>query len=104
MGDPEWARDPQFDSDVGRKGREEELDQHLGEWTQNFPAEQLPAMLQGAGIASAVVQTGQDLLADPQLKAREHFRVLNHDDETAEMLVSGILTTDADAPSIAAMM
>ena len=99
MGDPEWARDPQFDSDVGRKENEDELDQHLGEWTRNFPPEQLLAMLQGAGIAAGVVQTGQDLLADPQLKAREHFRVLNHDDEMVEMLVSGILTTDADAPA-----
>lgn len=148
MGDPDWAEEARFDSVLGRKENEDELDRLLGGWTRNFPPEQLMAMLQGAGIAAGVVQTGQDLLADPQLKARGHFRKLDHpvigthtynapayrlsrtsadvarpgpclgehneyvlkdvlgfsDDEIAEMLVNGILTTDADAPRIAAMM
>jgi len=147
MGDPEWARDPKFDSVVGRKQNEDELDRLVGEWTKGFPAEQVMAMLQGVGIAAAVVQTGQDLLSDPHLKAREHFRRLNHpvlgphpynapayrfsrtpceivrpspclgehnehvlkgmlgynDDEIADMLVNGVITTDADAPRIVAM-
>ncbi len=147
MGDPEWARDPKFDLVVGRKGNEDELDRLLGEWTKGFPAEQLMAMLQGAGIAAGVVQTGQDLLSDPHLKARKHFRRLNHpvlgphpynapaykfsrtpceivrpspclgehnehvlkgllgysNDEIADMLVNGVITTDADAPRTVAM-
>lgn len=148
MGNPEWAKDAKFDSTLGRKENEDELDRRLSGWTRNFPAEQLMAMLQGAGIAAGMVEEGQDMLADPQFKAREHFRVLNHrvigphtynapayklsgtpceitrpapclgehneyifkdllgfaDDDIAEMLVSGVLTTDADALRIAAMM
>lgn len=148
IGDPEWAQDPRFDYVIGRKENEGELDQRIGEWTKDFPPEQVMAMLQGAGTAAGVVETGQDLLADPQLKAREHFRVLNHpaigphtynapayklsstpceitrpapclgehneyvlkdllgftDDDIADMLVQGVITTDADAPTIAAMM
>jgi benzylsuccinate CoA-transferase BbsF subunit len=144
MGSPEWASNTKYDSVVGRKENEDELDQLIGVWTKGFSPEQVMAMLQGAGIASGVVQTGQDLLSDPQLKSREHFRVLNHpvigpqsynapayrlsrtpceitrpapcvgehneyvlnqllgftDDEISDMLVSGVITNDADAPTI----
>jgi benzylsuccinate CoA-transferase BbsF subunit len=144
MGSPEWASNTKYDSVVGRKENEDELDQLIGDWTKGFSPEQVMAMLQGAGIASGVVQTGQDLLSDPQLKSREHFRVLNHpvigpqsynapayrlsrtpceitrpapcvgehneyvlnqllgftDDEISDMLVSGVITNDADAPTI----
>ncbi len=147
MGDPEWARDPRFDTVVGRKQNEDELDRLLGDWTKGFPPEQVMAMLQGRGIAAGVVQTGQDLLADPHLAARGHFRRLDHpilgphpynapayqlsrtpceitrpspclgehnehvlknllgysDDEIADMLVNGVITTDADAPRTVAM-
>lgn len=148
MGDPEWAGDPRFDLVVGRKENEDELDRLLGEWTKGFPPEQVMAMLQGAGVAAGVVQTGQDLLADPHLKERQHFRRLNHsvlgphpfnapayklsrtpcevvrpspclgehnehvlkdllgysDDDIADMLVTGVVTTDAEAPRTVAMM
>jgi len=147
MGNPEWARDQRFDSVIGRKEAEDDVDRLLGEWTKQFPSEQLMSMLQGAGIAAGVVQTGEDLLVDPHLKERQHFRVLDHpvigpqsynapayklsrspcdlsrpapcvgehnqyvlgellgftDDEIADMVINGIITTDADAPSLASM-
>ena len=96
-------------------------------------------MLQNAGIAAGVVKTPEDLLNDPQMKHREHFRQLDHpvignhayhapayqlsqtpceinraaptlgqdneyvyrdvlgftDDEIADMLVAGVITTEA---------
>ncbi len=144
MGDPEWARDSKFDSVVGRKENEDDLDKLLGTWTLGFPPEQVMAMLQGAGVAAGVVQAGRDLLRDPHMKARQHFRTLYHpvigpqsyhapayrlsltpcridspapclgehneqvlkgllgftDDEIAEMLINGVITTDADAPRV----
>lgn len=146
MGDPEWARDAKFDFIASRKENEDELDQLIGAWTRGFPPEQLMVMLQEAGIAAGVVQTGQDLLSDPQIKAREHFPMPNHkvigpysanapayklsrttcdvsrpapclgehnehvlkgllgfnDDQIADMLVNGVITTDADAPKTGA--
>jgi len=143
MGNPEWTKDPRYDSVVGRKENEDEVDRLIGDWTKDFLPEQVLAMLQGAGIAAGVVQTGDDLLGDPQLKHREHYHALNHpvigshsyhapayrlsqtpcvidkpapcvgehnqyvykdilgfsDDEIADMLVNGVITTDADAPT-----
>jgi len=140
IGDPDWAGDPKFNSVIGRKENEDELDGLIGEWTKDYTPEQVMTILQDAGVPAGVVQTGEDLLNDPQLKHRQHFRVLDHleigphsyhapayrlsqtpcdikrpapclgqhndyvykeilgfsDDEIADMLVEGVITTDAD--------
>ena len=100
------------------------------------------ATLQAAGVPCGIVQTAEDLFNDPQLKHREHFRLLEHtaigkhhynspsyklsktpnqitkaapclgedneyvykeilgltDDDIADMLVEGSITTEADLP------
>jgi len=143
MGNPEWSREERFDGILGRKAHEDELNRMVGEWTRNFTAEQLMAMVQAVGIAAGVVQTAEDLFSDPQLRFREQFRKLDHpvigqytcqapaytlsetpceidrhapclgehneyiyrdvlgftDDEIADMLIEGVITTEADAPA-----
>ena len=98
--------------------------------------------MQASGISVGVVQTGQDLFEDPQLKYQGEFAVLNHteigthscrtpayklsknpcyfqrsgpclgehneyvfkeilglsDDEIADLLIEGVITTDDDLP------
>ncbi len=142
-GNPEWAKDPKFGTILSRKENEDELDRLIGEWTRDYTPEQVMTMMQDVGVPAGVVQTGEDLLDDPQLKHRQHFRVLAHpeigphsyhapayrlsqtpcdikrpapclgqhndyvykevlgfsDDEIADMLVEGVITTDADAPT-----
>ena len=136
----EWMQDPRFMTIAGRKQNEDELDSLIGDWTKDFPAEQVMALLQGAGVPAGAVQRGQEMLQDPQLKHRQHYRVLNHpeigphsynspayrlsktpcemnrpapclgehnsfvysellgisDDEIAQMIIDGTITTDAD--------
>jgi len=102
------------------------------------------AMLQAAGVPAAPVERCEDLFNNPQLKHREHFRLLEHkvigkhhynapayrlsktpnhiwkaapclgedneyvykellgytDEEIAELLIAGVITTDADLPYI----
>lgn len=142
IGNPEWTRDPKFATVLSRKENEDELDKLIGEWTNGYAPEQVMTMMQDAGISAGVVQTCEDLLNDPQLKHRRHFRVLNHpvigphsyhapayrlsetpcdlkraapclgqdneyvykeilgfsDDEIADLLVEGVITTEYDAP------
>ncbi|MBL7120295.1 MAG: CoA transferase [Dehalococcoidia bacterium] len=142
-GNPEWTRDAKFSTILSRKENEDELDKLIGEWSKDYTPEQVMTMMQDAGVPAGVVQTGEDLLNDPQLKHRRHFRVLDHpeigphsyhapayrlseipcdisrpapclgqdngyvykgilgfsDDEIADMLVEGVITTDADAPT-----
>ena len=143
IGNPTWTRDPKFTTILRRRENEDELDKLIGAWTKDYPPEQVMTMMQDAGVPAGVVETGEDVLNDPQLKHRQHFRVLNHpeigahsyhapayrlsktpcdierpgpclgehneyvyrqilgfsDDEIADMLVEGVITTDADAPT-----
>jgi benzylsuccinate CoA-transferase BbsF subunit len=143
MGNPEWTQSPQFATLLGRKENEEELTRLIGEWTKDYTAEQIMAILQAAGVPSGVVETCEDLFNDPQLKHRQHYRLLRHkvigphyyhapayklskapvhiwkagpalgedneyvykkilglsDDEVADLLVEGVITTETDRPA-----
>jgi benzylsuccinate CoA-transferase BbsF subunit len=78
MGDPSWATDPRFARAEGRHPHQVELDRRIGEWTAGFDAFELMERLQEAGVRAGVVQTVEDLLSDPQLRHRGHFRRLVH--------------------------
>ena len=78
IGNPCWAADAKFATVLGRKENEDELDKLIADWTKDFVAEQVMAMMQNAGVSAGVVQTCEDLLNDPQLKHREHFKMLEH--------------------------
>jgi len=141
---PEWPQDPRFATPDARKRNEETLDESIGKWTKSHDPHKLMTMLQDTGIPCGAVQTAEDLLDDPQLNARDHFRVLNHpvigehvyhapayrlsktpndirkagpclgedneyvyreilgysDDEIVDMLVEGVITTEADVPGM----
>ncbi len=146
IGNPGWTMGPKFATIVNRKQNEDELDKLISEWTRAFTPEQVMTMMQEAGVPAGVVQTAEDLLNDPQMKHRQHFRVLNHpvigphsyhapayllsetpceirkaaptlgqdnqyvykeilgmtDDDIADMLAEGVITTEYDAPFKAA--
>ena len=78
MDDPAWARADDYASTEGRLRHEAELDRRLAEWTRGFEPHALMTRLQAAGVEAGVVQTLEDLLADPQLDARGHFREIEH--------------------------
>ncbi len=78
MGDPPFAQDPRFDHAEGRIAHREELDEQLASWTRGFPAHELMERLQRAGVEAGAVQGFDDLLRDPQLAHRGHFRALRH--------------------------
>ena len=63
---------------LSRKSNEEELDRLVEQWTQKYPAEEVMARLQAAGVGAGLVATAEDLHRDPQLEARQHFRTLEH--------------------------
>ncbi|MCX5999068.1 MAG: CoA transferase, partial [Chloroflexi bacterium] len=78
MGNPPWADGAEFATLRGRKAHEEELDRLVEQWTVQFTAEEVMAMLQKAGASAGVVETAEDLHSDPQLSARHHFSELEH--------------------------
>jgi len=78
IGYTELEHDPRFDTLANRKQNEDELDRLIGLWTREHQAEEVMHLLQRAGVACGVVETGQDIHEDPQLQHRHHLQVLNH--------------------------
>ena len=78
IGSPPWTEAPEFSTFLSRKQNEDELDRLVAEWSINFTAEQVMAMMQAAGVHAGVVQTMEDIYNDPQLKHRGHFVEIEH--------------------------
>jgi benzylsuccinate CoA-transferase BbsF subunit len=73
IGRDELARDERFVSLQRRLAHRAELDVIVEAWSRSETAEEVMSRLQAAGVAAAVVQTGADLLQDPQLRHRDYF-------------------------------
>jgi crotonobetainyl-CoA:carnitine CoA-transferase CaiB-like acyl-CoA transferase len=56
----------------------EKLDTLVEEWTINHTSEEVMKLMQDTGIAAGVVQCGQDLNNDPQLRHQGFFQKLDH--------------------------
>jgi benzylsuccinate CoA-transferase BbsF subunit len=78
IGNPSWTKDVRFATLVARKDNESELDRLVEEWTSQHTAEEVMTMMQKEGVAAGIVQTGQDLYEDPQLKHRGHSWIIEH--------------------------
>ena len=79
LDNPAWSQEARFSTFPGRKANEDELDRLIEEWTIIRSPEEIMTMMQTAGVAAGVVQTGEDLLEhDPQLKYRHFFWELDH--------------------------
>ena len=76
MGDPAWARAPQFDSVEGRLQNRHELDRHVAEWTATHDDKALQDLLQAQGVCAGAVLTAADLVDDPHLKQRDFIQTI----------------------------
>ena len=74
MGHPQWADGPRFATAEARERDADALDSLVESWTILHTAEDVMNLLQAVGVAAGVVQTGEDLARDPQLKERGFFR------------------------------
>lgn len=73
IGRAELVSDGRFTSLQSRLNNRAELDAIVNEWTEARAAEEVMTKCQAAGVPASVVQTGADLLKDPQLRHRNYF-------------------------------
>jgi crotonobetainyl-CoA:carnitine CoA-transferase CaiB-like acyl-CoA transferase len=73
-----WSEDRRFASNEARLANRQALDDAIGGWTSALERDALEATLQSAGVPAHRVSDGTDILADSQLKAREHIVYLDH--------------------------
>jgi benzylsuccinate CoA-transferase BbsF subunit len=79
IGNPEWTRDARFSTLQARLENVEELDRLVAEWTSSYTAEDVMTMMQAAGVAAGVLETGEDMMEkDPQFRHRHLFWELDH--------------------------
>jgi crotonobetainyl-CoA:carnitine CoA-transferase CaiB-like acyl-CoA transferase len=74
IGAPAWARDARFQTALGRKTLEDDLDRMLSEYTKSEDRYELMHRLQRRGVPAGVVQKSVDRYTrDPQLQERGYF-------------------------------
>jgi benzylsuccinate CoA-transferase BbsF subunit len=76
LGRPDLADAPHLRSLRGREQHREELDGALASWCEDLEAHDVMARLQGKGIPAGIVQTGEDLATDRQLRHRKFLKTV----------------------------
>ncbi|MFP6679461.1 MAG: CoA transferase [Dehalococcoidia bacterium] len=78
IGNPEWATDVRYLTVEGRLENQSDLDDLVADWTRTRNAYEVMRLLQGAGIAAAVVVNGEELINDEHLKQRGFYWTFEH--------------------------
>jgi CoA:oxalate CoA-transferase len=78
MGDPPWAYEERFDSQVKRVSQGTELNALIQEWARNFSKEELYHKLQAAGIPAVAVFSPAEVMMSAQLASRKFFYTQDH--------------------------
>ena len=78
MGDPAWAGHDRYKDVAGRLANHDEIDGHIGRWTEAKAAQDVMELLQSHGVPAGVVQRSSDLLRDPHLAHRNLYHYMDH--------------------------
>lgn len=78
IGREDLLDDQQLASNAGRLVRRAEVDALAGDWLQQHSPREATALLQAAGIPAGFMQRLSEYREDPQFKARDFIRTLEH--------------------------
>jgi len=78
IGRPELAQDPQYATTAARRGRRDEIAALIQTWTGARTKAEVVSTLTTAGVPAAPVNNVAEMVADPQVQAREMFVELQH--------------------------
>lgn len=99
LGRPELADDRRFCDNQSRIAHNSELDQIIGEWTEQHTLEEAKAILDRAGIPAGPVMSIADIAADPQYQARNMIvRVPDERLAEKEVVLPGIVPRLTETP------
>ena len=98
LGRPEWAVQEHFRTTVGRLQHQQDLDQALAAWTQQYTPAEVAWHLQQHGVAAGPVLSAAAAYADPHLRARGFFESVTHP-EAGTHAYPGILWRMSHTPA-----
>jgi crotonobetainyl-CoA:carnitine CoA-transferase CaiB-like acyl-CoA transferase len=99
IGDPEWARNPNYDESSGRIEHRKEIDAALDEWTSKHPPRTVMETLQAAGVPAGIVAHPGHHLGDPQLAHRNYPKLCDQQG-LGSMLLEGPPFLGSDMPEV----
>jgi formyl-CoA transferase len=98
MGRPELAGDPRYADHRSRGEHQDELDELVGAWVGSLPADEVRRVLDEAGVICGPINTAAEVVADPQLRARDML-VAHHDERFDEdVLGPGVVPAFSATP------
>ena len=90
IGQPSLLADPRFAEMLLRDENNDELIAVIAEWVAAHTAQEVEDLLERHGVAAARIQNIEELMAHPQVIAREDFITIN-DDVFGELLLANVL-------------
>ncbi|MEV5837679.1 CoA transferase [Nocardia sp. NPDC052112] len=87
MGQPDLAADPRFSDHRARGRNQDELDDIIATWASARTADKLTTLLAAAGVPAGRVNTIAEVVADPQMRARQ--MIVDHYDQRVGRTVRG---------------
>jgi crotonobetainyl-CoA:carnitine CoA-transferase CaiB-like acyl-CoA transferase len=78
IGRADLPRDPRFATAAARRDRRDEIAAIIQGWTGQRPRAEVVRVLASGGVPAAPVNNVAEMVADPQVKAREMFVELDH--------------------------
>jgi crotonobetainyl-CoA:carnitine CoA-transferase CaiB-like acyl-CoA transferase len=78
LGRDDLARDPAFATAAARRDRRDEIAAIIQAWTSKRPKGEVVRVLSTAGVPAAPVNDVAEMVADPQVQAREMFVERDH--------------------------
>ncbi|MEL7519071.1 MAG: CoA transferase, partial [Pseudomonadota bacterium] len=78
MGQPELGDDPRFNSHVARGERQGELDDLIGEWTNQYTSVEVLDKCEEHGVPAGNIYRAPEMLEDPHFAAREAIIERDH--------------------------
>jgi crotonobetainyl-CoA:carnitine CoA-transferase CaiB-like acyl-CoA transferase len=78
IGRNDLTRDPGFATASARRDRRDEIGTIIQAWTSKRPKAEVVSLLANAGVPAAPVNNVAEMVADPQVQAREMFVEMDH--------------------------
>src|SRR5262245_43479603 len=78
IGRPDLASDARFASTAARRDRRDEVAAIIQEWTGRHPRADVVSRLTAAGVPAAPINNVAEMVADPQVQARDMFVEIDH--------------------------
>ncbi len=78
LGDPDWARAPEYSTHRARRTNHDALDRRIEAWLANKACSDAESLLLSAGVPAQRLINGHDLAPNPQLDHRGFFQRMKH--------------------------